>query len=82
MHLLRRLGPPHDLPDTPEGNLRARTTCPPRSTVSTASEDLHVFAVRYGSPGPFAPVFEHGPAGLTIRTEAFTALIGSPAGDA
>jgi hypothetical protein len=25
---------------------------------------------------------QHGPAGLTIRTEAFTALIGSPAGDA
>jgi hypothetical protein len=47
-----------------------------------APEDLHVFAVRYGSPGPFAPAFEHGPAGLTIRPEAFTALIGGPAGDA
>jgi hypothetical protein len=45
-------------------------------------DDLHVFAVRYGSPGPFAPTFEHGPAGLTIHAEAFTALIGNPAGDA
>ena len=45
-------------------------------------DELHVFAVRYGSPGPFAPTFEYGPAGLTIHTEAFTALIGNPAGDA
>ncbi|MFE5139342.1 hypothetical protein ACFRDV_16970 [Streptomyces fagopyri] len=45
-------------------------------------EDLHVFAVRYGSAGPFAPVVERAPEGLTIRTEAFTALIGNPAGDA
>ncbi|MFG2477520.1 hypothetical protein [Streptomyces fagopyri] len=47
-----------------------------------APEDLHVFAVRYGSPGPFAPVVERVPEGLTIRTETFTALIGNPAGDA
>lgn len=50
--------------------------------VPGAPEDLHVFAVRYGSPGPFAPVVEYAPGGLTIRTEAFTALMGSPAGDA
>jgi hypothetical protein len=46
-----------------------------------APQDLHVFAVRYGSPAPLAPTFADTPAGLTIRTEAFTALIGNPAGD-
>jgi hypothetical protein len=46
-----------------------------------APQDLHVFVVRYGSPGPLAPTFADTPAGLTIRTEAFTALIGNPAGD-
>jgi hypothetical protein len=47
-----------------------------------APADLHVFAVRYGPAGPFTPTWENAPAGLTIRTEAFTALIGDPAGDA
>ncbi|MFJ4784117.1 hypothetical protein [Streptomyces sp. NPDC088794] len=47
-----------------------------------ASEDLHVFAVRYGGEGPFAPAFEVGDNGLTVRAEAFTAVIGDPAGDA
>lgn len=49
-----------------------------------APEDLHVFAVRHGgTPGaPFTPSFEAGPHGLTVRTEAFTALIGDAAGDA
>lgn len=46
-----------------------------------APEDLHVFAVRYGPDGPFAPTFEHGEEGLTVRTETFTAVVGSPAGD-
>ncbi|WP_128375801.1 hypothetical protein [Streptomyces cavernae] len=43
---------------------------------------LDVFAVRYG-PGdsPFSPAFEQDPAGLTVRTEAFTAVIGNPEGD-
>ncbi|MDN3027373.1 hypothetical protein [Streptomyces sp. S.PB5] len=50
--------------------------------VPGAPEDLHVFAVRYGPGGAFAPVIEHGPQGLTVRTEAFTAVIGDPAGDA
>ncbi|MHA5047693.1 hypothetical protein [Streptomyces sp. SD15] len=45
-------------------------------------EGLNVFAVRYGPSGPFTPAFEHGPAGLTVHTETFTALIGNPAGDA
>lgn len=48
-----------------------------------APENLHVFAVRYG-PGAaeFSPAFETGEEGLTVRTEAFTAVIGDPAGDA
>ncbi|MFD5627640.1 hypothetical protein [Streptomyces sp. NPDC127072] len=46
-----------------------------------APEELHVFAVRYGPGGPFAPSFESTPAGLTVRTETFTALMGDPAGD-
>ncbi|WP_210594217.1 hypothetical protein [Streptomyces sp. GESEQ-35] len=45
-------------------------------------EDLHVFAVRYGPEGPFSPEFELGTQGLTVRTEAFTAVIGEPAGNA
>jgi hypothetical protein len=47
-----------------------------------APEDLHVFAVRYGGDGPLAPTFELGDNGLIVRTEAFTAVIGDPAGDA
>ncbi|NUS80842.1 MAG: hypothetical protein HOV70_32190 [Streptomyces sp.] len=50
--------------------------------VPDAPEDLHVFAVRYGPGGAFTPTFEHGTEGLTVRTEAFTAVIGDPAGDA
>ncbi|MFD4877101.1 hypothetical protein ACFWOB_27595 [Streptomyces sp. NPDC058420] len=48
-----------------------------------APEHLHVFAVRYG-PGDaaFTPEFEVGEDGLTVRTEAFTAVIGDAAGDA
>ncbi|MFE0513233.1 hypothetical protein [Streptomyces sp. NPDC058964] len=45
-------------------------------------EDLHVFAVRYGSEEPLPVSFEWGEEGLTVRTEAFTAVIGDPAGDA
>ncbi|WP_282700591.1 hypothetical protein [Streptomyces sp. CC219B] len=45
-------------------------------------EDLHLFAVRYGGDAPFAPAFAHDPTGLTIRTEAFTAVVGPLAGDA
>ncbi|OIJ68842.1 hypothetical protein [Streptomyces mangrovisoli] len=42
-----------------------------------APPGLHVFAVRHGGPdGEFAPAFEQGPAGLTVRTEAFTAVLG------
>jgi hypothetical protein len=47
-----------------------------------AREDLHVFAVRYGPQGPYAPTFASDGSGLTVRTEAFTAVIGEPAGDA
>ncbi|CCK25325.1 hypothetical protein BN159_0946 [Streptomyces davaonensis JCM 4913] len=44
--------------------------------------DLHVFAMRYGGQGPFAPEFEQTEEGLAVRTESFTALLGDPAGDA
>ncbi|WP_328875858.1 hypothetical protein OHT76_40475 [Streptomyces sp. NBC_00287] len=47
-----------------------------------APADLHVFAVRYGGVGPFAPEFEQTRDGLMVRTESFTATIGGPAGDA
>ncbi|MFE7271666.1 hypothetical protein [Streptomyces sp. NPDC057623] len=47
-----------------------------------APEDLHVFAVGYGPAGPFAPAFAHDDGVLTVRTEAFTAVIGETAGDA
>ncbi|MFI2205029.1 hypothetical protein ACH47Z_30420 [Streptomyces sp. NPDC020192] len=44
-------------------------------------EGLHVFAVRYGAGGALAPAFEAGAEGLTVRTEAFTAVVGPVAGD-
>ncbi|NNN30840.1 hypothetical protein HLK59_10765 [Streptomyces sp. S3(2020)] len=47
-----------------------------------APEDLHVFAVRYGPGGALTTVVRQGAEGLTVRTEAFTALIGDIAGDA
>ncbi|MFL4908852.1 hypothetical protein ACJ6WF_38065 [Streptomyces sp. MMS24-I2-30] len=47
-----------------------------------APPDLHVFAVRYGPGGPFAPVFTAAEEGLTVRTEVFTAVLGHAAGDA
>jgi hypothetical protein len=48
-----------------------------------APEGLHVFAVRYGpGDGVFTPAFEVGEDGLTVRTEAFTAVIGDATGDA
>ncbi|MEV5880806.1 hypothetical protein AB0L75_42880 [Streptomyces sp. NPDC052101] len=46
-----------------------------------APAGLHVFAVRYGPGGAFAPVFEEGADGLTVRTEAFTAVVGAVRGD-
>ncbi|MFJ5262298.1 hypothetical protein ACIQAC_17705 [Streptomyces sp. NPDC088387] len=46
-----------------------------------APDELHVFAVRYGPGDDFAPVFARDPAGLLVRTEAFTAVLGEPAGD-
>jgi hypothetical protein len=50
--------------------------------VPGAPEGLHVFAVRYG-PGDsvFTPEFEVGEDGLTVRTGAFTAVIGDAKGD-
>ncbi|WP_327747821.1 hypothetical protein [Streptomyces europaeiscabiei] len=47
-----------------------------------APDDLNVFAVRYGGSGEvFDPGFTRTPEGLRVRTEAFTAVIGDPAGD-
>nr|WP_239158182.1 hypothetical protein [Streptomyces sp. SID13726] len=48
-----------------------------------APDDLHAFAVRYGPGGaPLTASFVRDGAGLTVRTEAFTARLGDPAGDA
>lgn len=47
-----------------------------------APDDLDVFAVRYGTGDTFTPAFRRVPDGLAVRTEAFTAVIGAPAGDA
>ncbi|OIK00395.1 hypothetical protein BIV25_07920 [Streptomyces sp. MUSC 14] len=46
-----------------------------------APQGLHVFAVRYGPGGAFAPALEAAGEELTVRTEAFTAVLGPPAGD-
>ncbi|MER5209716.1 hypothetical protein ABT063_03755 [Streptomyces sp. NPDC002838] len=40
-------------------------------------DDLHVFAVRYGSEEPLAVSVERGEDGLNVRTDAFTAVIGA-----
>ncbi|MBC9729446.1 hypothetical protein [Streptomyces sp. TRM68367] len=45
-----------------------------------APENLHVFAVRYGEDGGFTPSFAREGDDLTVRTEAFTAVIGAAAG--
>jgi hypothetical protein len=44
--------------------------------VAEAPDDLHVFAVRYGSEEPFTVAVERGEQGLTLRTDAFTAVLG------
>ena len=50
--------------------------------VPGAPDDLNVFAVRYGrSDSALVTTAERTPEGLLVRTEAFTALIGDPAGD-
>ncbi|MGW3915729.1 hypothetical protein ACWEBX_30005 [Streptomyces sp. NPDC005070] len=45
-------------------------------------DGLHVFAVRYGPGGPYAPTFAGSSARPAFRTEEFTAWIGDPRGDA
>jgi hypothetical protein len=45
--------------------------------VPDAPEDLHVFAVRYGSEEPLTVTVERTGEGLTVRTDAFTAVIGA-----
>lgn len=44
--------------------------------VADAPDDLHVFAVRYGAEEPFTMAVERGEQGLTLRTGAFTAVLG------
>jgi hypothetical protein len=44
--------------------------------VADAPDDLHVFAVRYGTEEPFTVAVERGEQGLTVRTDAFTAVLG------
>lgn len=50
--------------------------------VPDAPDDLHVFAVRYGTEEPFAVSAERDGEGLIVRTDAFTAVIGEADGDA
>ena len=58
------------------------STAPEAGPVPDAPDDLHAFAVRYGPRGTFTAAFEREGAGLMVRTEAFAARIGDPAGDA
>ncbi|MFC4501520.1 MULTISPECIES: hypothetical protein [Streptomyces] len=44
--------------------------------VADAPEDLHVFAVRYGTEEPFTVAVEWSDEGLAVRTDAFTAVLG------
>ncbi|MFF3201129.1 hypothetical protein [Streptomyces sp. NPDC002962] len=41
-----------------------------------APDDLHVFAVRHGTQEPFTVSVEWAEEGLTVRTDAFTAVLG------
>ncbi|WP_307167815.1 hypothetical protein [Streptomyces rishiriensis] len=41
-----------------------------------APDDLHVFAVRHGTEEPFTVSAEWAEEGLTVRTDAFTAVLG------
>ncbi|MER5428136.1 hypothetical protein [Streptomyces sp. NPDC002588] len=44
--------------------------------VPDAPDDLHVFAVAYGTEEPFTVSVTRGEDGLTVRTDAFTAVLG------
>ncbi|WKX06444.2 hypothetical protein [Streptomyces sp. NL15-2K] len=45
--------------------------------ITDAPDDLHVFAVRYGSEEPLTVSVERGEDWLNVRTDAFTAVIGA-----
>lgn len=45
--------------------------------ITDAPDDLHVFAVRYGTEEPFTVSVQRDEHGLTVRTDAFTAVIGA-----
>jgi hypothetical protein len=69
-------------PDEGWGHLVSSTALE-SDPVPDAPADLHAFAVRYGpAAAPFTATFTRDGAGLTVRTEAFTARLGDPAGDA
>ncbi|MCX4767113.1 hypothetical protein OG562_40340 [Streptomyces sp. NBC_01275] len=44
--------------------------------IADAPDDLHVFAVRYGTEEPLTVSVRRDAAGLTVRTDAFTAVLG------
>ncbi|MER5719463.1 hypothetical protein [Streptomyces sp. NPDC002132] len=44
--------------------------------VPDAPDDLHVFAVRYGTSDPLTVRVERNPEGITVRTARFTAVLG------
>lgn len=45
--------------------------------ITDAPDDLHGFAVRYGTEEPCTVPVRRGEDGLTVRTDAFTAVIGA-----
>ncbi|MDX6346871.1 MAG: hypothetical protein QOF84_1661 [Streptomyces sp.] len=62
------------------------TTALEAAPAASPPDGLTVLAVRYGpahaADEPFVSHFAVGADGLTVRTEAFTAVVGPPAGDA
>ncbi|MFD5269613.1 hypothetical protein [Streptomyces sp. NPDC058335] len=62
----------------PDGGWRhlVSSTALEAGPVPDAPEDLHVFAVRYGSPDPLTVSVTRDGSDLVIRTAAFTAVLG------
>ena len=63
-------------PDEGWGHLVASTALE-AGPVADAPDDLHVFAVRYGTEEPFTLSVAWDEEGLTVRTDAFTAVLGA-----
>ncbi|GAA2659262.1 hypothetical protein [Streptomyces vastus] len=66
-------------PDQGWSHIRT-TTALEAGPAPDAPEDLDVFAVRFGPEAtePLSVTCERSPEGLTVRTEAFTAVLGEP----